>query len=502
MMCHYLVRRHCTSEAENTIVDKLVLFQKTRGGRIIFPDRSVEWKLKCARQSGLGHFYNKGSEAKFISHNLITCNQHPDFLKPEKSTLKSKRKKIEFNTSYLESFRYQIDSNMWHGEPKVVPMKKFVERSKYQPSDEENCPLRATDLESPDGKACLYADSAFIISNGKKRVCEYFAKVLTDQHNTRLLPEALRLLLEWGKANNFEQLERKRKLTKALILREIEHHNKNTLLPLEKRETVDIRNSRPDLIHALLRLRHELKHQDELRFGENWVEADWIRRRTIAIEKWYDEMSPGDQSLGQKKKKKKKLKVKMSKPRTLDSELLLLKKFSRSSKEDLVADREYTKTRAQEELNFHNAQLPESDRVYPRNANMSTKEWANLIERVRILRREKDREQIGLPWSEEDWKLRLDEQISNWYHREDEDCEPLDVRIKEELQDPFFTFAGTNAKISESAQCKFDCSSVSLPVMVDENAEDEPVNQEETQAEEDVSECNSDDLCFDEDFDI
>ena len=171
-------------------------------------------------------------------------------------------------------------------------------------------------------------------------------------------------------------------------------------------------------------------------------------------EKWYDEMSPGDQSLGQKKKKKKKLKVKMSKPRTLDSELLLLKKFSRSSKEDLVADREYTKTRAQEELNFHNAQLPESDRVYPRNANMSTKEWANLIERVRILRREKDREQIGLPWSEEDWKLRLDKQISKWYHREDEDCEPLDVRIKKELGDPFFNFTGTNAKISESAQCK------------------------------------------------
>ena len=321
MMCHYLVRRHCTSEAENTIVDKLVLFQKTRGGRIIFPDRSVEWKLKCARQSGLGHFYNKGSKAKFISHNLITCNQHPDFLKPEKSTLKSKRKKIEFNASYLESFHYQIDSNMWHGEPKVVPMKKFVERSKYQPSEEENHPLQATDLESPDEKGCLYADSAFIISNGKKRVCEYFAKVLTDQHNTILLPEALRLLLEWGKANSFQQ-------------------------------------------------------------------------------------------------------------------------------------------------------------------------------------REKDREQIGLPWSEEDWKLRLDEQISNWYHREDEDCEPLDVRIKEELQDPFFTFTGTNAKISESAQCKFDCSSVSLPVMVDENAEDEPVNQEETQAEEDVSECNSDDLCFDEDFDI
>ena len=38
------------SEAEKAVYDEFVLFQKTKNGKTIFSDRSVEWSIRDIRQ--------------------------------------------------------------------------------------------------------------------------------------------------------------------------------------------------------------------------------------------------------------------------------------------------------------------------------------------------------------------------------------------------------------------------------------------------------------------
>ncbi len=45
MKCNFNIERACMSEAERAIHDEFILFQKTKNGKNIYSDRSVEWSI-------------------------------------------------------------------------------------------------------------------------------------------------------------------------------------------------------------------------------------------------------------------------------------------------------------------------------------------------------------------------------------------------------------------------------------------------------------------------
>ena len=166
------------SEAEKAVYDEFVLFQKTKNGKTIFSDRSVEWSIRDIRQR-VGKFFNDALPAKLNSivlemENIKKWNDVNGEV--DGAAQKSKKCEIKLDNAFIEPYLFCELANIWLGKPMAVQPKPFFDRVNCQ-GEETGLELLGSseNLYSPSGTK-IFKDVLFTISQGFERSKNYFEK--------------------------------------------------------------------------------------------------------------------------------------------------------------------------------------------------------------------------------------------------------------------------------------------------------------------------------------
>lgn len=182
MVFNLMIHSYCSSEAELKVLEK-ILFRKTKGGKFIYMDRSVEWSMRLIR-TFLGKFYNSATDGRFCSVVAqLNRNEGMGRKSSTQATLNNPNatdnvageEKVEFSRIYLEVLVYQEDSRMWYHDEKQVEVKSkgYKERGESEGND----PLPEDLLSSMSDKSVMHSDVLFSITTAKSRLKLYFEEL-------------------------------------------------------------------------------------------------------------------------------------------------------------------------------------------------------------------------------------------------------------------------------------------------------------------------------------
>lgn len=186
MICNFFIERYCMSESMKKILDKFILFRKTKNGKNIFSDRFVEWTMRDVRQY-LGKYFKK-STTNQLEKLLLSMKELKDMKNvPKPATTSIGRKsKVKMDKAFLEPYCFYTSANVWLGEPKKVQMRPYASRVKNGKEVRESMQMEDLDTDENEGNffaadgQVLFCDVLSIVSRGVKRASEYFKKFHVD----------------------------------------------------------------------------------------------------------------------------------------------------------------------------------------------------------------------------------------------------------------------------------------------------------------------------------
>lgn len=175
MMCNFNIDRACMSPAERAIHDNFILFRKTKNGKTIFTDRSVEWVMKDIRET-LGKFFTDYTPSK-LENFMLQLKDLKNFRGRDKRTASSssssKKSDVKIDATFLEAYVFCESANMWRGRPQAVMPKPYKKRLNKDGVEETKDIGPPTYFYSTTGKI-LYADVLSTLSRGISRSKNHF----------------------------------------------------------------------------------------------------------------------------------------------------------------------------------------------------------------------------------------------------------------------------------------------------------------------------------------
>ena len=223
MICNFNVERACMSDAERAIHDNFILFRRTKNGKTIFTDRSVEWVMKDIRES-LGKFFTDYTPAK-LENFLLQLKDLKNLRGRDKqiTTQPSKKAVIKLDSTFFEALVFCESANIWRGCPQAVQGKPYCERLGRDGVEATKDIGPPTQFYSTTGKV-LYADVLSLVSRGFSRTKQYYERyfVLGDLEVTtrsqkdsdlkmvNITDDLLLKEIEFGLSFSVEQLSSKK----------------------------------------------------------------------------------------------------------------------------------------------------------------------------------------------------------------------------------------------------------------------------------------------------
>ena len=307
MICNFFVDRKCMSESERAVLDKFILFRKTKFKKFIFSDRSVEWVMRDIRQY-LGKYF-KGSTTEQLKRVLLQMHETKELKNGivRSSLTVGRKSRVKMDKGFMEPYCFCMSGNIWMGVPMRVKAKPFQKRLNPD-GEEDRVPLYNDEFDdnsdndesderetttkmfySPDGTE-LYSDILSLYSRGEERAKEYFDRHFIDGEMTdtkrsgtvlrqvNVTSGALHEELEMGVCVDEDKINKDRKIyTRARVEAEL-----NLLIEELDDKQLDVPDitkakKKSDFVAALVTARKTLKAKNPL----TWEDAtkENIKRR-------------------------------------------------------------------------------------------------------------------------------------------------------------------------------------------------------------------------------